>query len=583
MAGAPLPSPSPLESRRGAQAPEGGHEVDRTGHSRLVGTWVALCVLCGLLFFLRLGSYEFLSPDEPRFALISHQMIQDGRIIVPHLQGKVYSNKPPLYLWLVFLFSLPAGQVTEWSARLPSALAATGCVLLTFHLGRRFLGTGPGWAGALILMTSGHFLMRSRWASTDMTLAFFFTLSMVFLLHALHGGSPGAVQRGAGRWFFVAMALATLTKGPVGLALPLGILVLHLVAERRARDLLQVPWFTGLGTYLLLVCPWYILYGLQAGGERFSTLVIRENLTRYLHAWNNVQPFYFYLSRFPLSFLPWSAFLPPVFLSLLPAVLVSRCRLPRENGAGLRLLFLWFLSLFLFFSISSGKRTVYLLPLFPAAALLTGWFFTHGWRKQGRGLLLWARGGALALALLFLAGGLAGPGLAARSYEKAWQPALGVGLVLALSSLPLAYTGWRLRMKGILGSAAAAIVLAAVLADLQVLPLLDGYQNVGTFSRQIRARVPPGARFATARKKRDALLFYTGLSGPEIENDADLSRFLASPGPAYCVLPEPDWVRPAGQGKVSGSILLRAPVSHYNYVLVSNEVNHAPGSSTNQP
>lgn len=527
--------------------------------------WVILFALSCLLFLVRLGSREFMPPDESRFALVAQEMLGNHDFIVPHLQGEAYSNKPPFYLWLVALFSFPLGGVTEWSARLPSSLAATGSVVLTFFMGRRLLGERAGFLGAFILMTSGHFMVRGRWASTDMTLSFFFLVSLFLLYLAIHPRSGRTVDPAAGRWFFVAAAFATLTKGPVGLVLPIGILLLALAVDRRWVVLWRFPWFSGTAVYLLLVVPWYLLYGLQAGGEKLGIVVLTENVIRYFHAWNNVQPFYYYLLRFPLSFLPWSLFLPAAAVAL-----VRRWRSDKESA--LRFLAVWFAVVFLFFSISSGKRTVYLLPLFPAAAMLIGWFLDRGVEALGGARSAWARGSALALALFLFIAAVTIPVVALKHFQSVLIPAAGIGLVFAASACLAVWAGWRGKISFLAASAGSAMILAGSIIIFGLVPEFNRYQNVRELSARILKLVPPGSHFAVTRKKREAFFFYTGLPGEQISKDGDLVRILNSPEPAYCLLLEPDWERAREQHALTATVLLREPVSHHTYVLVSNEV-----------
>jgi 4-amino-4-deoxy-L-arabinose transferase-like glycosyltransferase len=529
--------------------------------------WMVLLLLAAFVFLIRLGSRELWPPDEPRFGLIAQEMLRDGSFVVPHLQGEIYTNKPPLYLWMAALLSMATGGVSEWAARVPSALAAIGSVLLVYGLGRRWWGERSGWISALVLMTAGHFLLRGRWASTDMSLGFFFLLSMVLLAACLGLGRGNHIHLGAGRWFFVAAALATLTKGPVGIVLPIGILVIFLVLERRAGDLLRFPWMSGVALFVLIVAPWYVLYGLEAGGGRLGVVLIKENVARYLNAWNNVQPFYYYLHRFPLSFLPWSLFFPAVIVAL-----VRRWR--AGAAAPLRFLTVWFAVVFLFFSISSGKRTVYLLPLFPAAALLVGWFLDRGWESLGRTAASWVRATVAGLAGLLLVGAAALPVLASTRLNEALPAAIAIAIILATATVPLIAAGWKVRVPAVAGTVAATVLLTALVSVFWLVPPLDRYHNVRRLSARITRVVPPGSRLATARKKREAFFFYTGLNGEEIRNEADLARILGSAEPAFCLLPEPDWDRYSRRIETDAAVLLRGPASHHTYVLVSNEVTH---------
>jgi 4-amino-4-deoxy-L-arabinose transferase-like glycosyltransferase len=546
--------------------------LDLTGEdsaSHTVRASAILLLLSGCLFLPGLGDRELWSPDEPRFGLVVQEMVRGGDFVVPHLEGKVHPEKPPLYFWLASLASLAGGGVSEASLRLPSALAAIGSVLVTFLLGRRLLGARAGWIGAIVLLTAGHFLMRGRWACTDMVMSFFFLISMALLAAALRLGRGGGIDRPAGRLFFVSAALATLAKGPVGLVLPVAILGAFLIAERRWGDLRRFPWATGMGIFLLVAGPWYALYGLRAGWETLETILFRENVNRYIQAWNNLQPFHYYVHRFPLSFLPWSV--------IFPAAAVSLARRWRsESGGSLRFLAFWFAIVFLFFSASSGKRTVYLLPLFPVAALIVGWFLDRGWEALGDSRSAWVRGTALALALFCVIAALAVPALAASRFHEALFPAIGLGTILGAASVLVAVQGWRGRVLHLPVIVAGCMILMAVVVQTTLIPRLEGYHNVRRLSARIAQAVPPDSRFATPRLKREAVLFYTGLAGEEIDDAGDLDRILAAPGPAYCLVEAADWERRSLADHPAGTVLLRASASEHDFVLVSNVLERAP-------
>lgn len=536
------------------------------GRSRALRPGAILLLLSGLLLLFGLGDRELWSPDEPRFGMVVREMLRDGHVVVPHLEGKIHVEKPPLYLWLAALASL-VGGVSEASLRLPSALAAVGCVLLTFLLGRRLFGERAGWLAAAILLTAAHFLARARWASTDMPLAFFFLWSMVLAASALGVGTGGGVRIAPARWFCVAAGLATLVKGPVGLVLPVVIAAAFLADARRWRDLQRLPWLSGPVLYLLVVVPWYLLFGLQAGWDNLHRILLTENLNRYVQAWNNVQPFYYYLHRFPLSFLPWSLLFPAA------AVAIAR-RWRQESDGGLRFCVLWFAIVFVFFSVSTGKRTVYLLPLFPAVALLLGWFVEGGWRALGEAAPRWMRATALALAALFLLGGIAAP-LAAERHREVLPALAGLGLLLAGAGLLLLRQGWSLRLPALTRTVASAVLVAAVVSDRWLVPVMDRFHNIRSLAAGVVRAVPDGGRFATTREKREVLLFYTGLSGGEIRSAADLERFLSSPGPAYCLLPAADLERFVREGAPGGTVILEGNASEHPFVLVSNEAGRA--------
>ncbi len=526
------------------------------------GFLLAVFALACLVFLPGLGTRELWSPDEPRFALIAEDMLREGDFVVPHLLGRVYAEKPPLQVWLVVLAALPFGHVTEWAARFPSAVAAIATVLLTGWFARRYFGEGAGFASALVLMTSGHFFMRGRWSCTDTLLTFFFLGAVVLAFLWTEG------KRWAGWGFILACALATLTKGPVGLVLPAGILVAHLALEGRGREIPRFPWISGGLLFAAVVLPWFLLYGLRVGGGELSALVLRENVDRFFHAWNNVRPFHYYLGRFPVSFLPWSVFLP------VAAVAFFRAR--RDPALSpLRFVVLWFLLVFVFFSISSGKRTVYLLPIFPAASIVLGWFFERGLVLVGGARSRWVLASTLALHAVLALAAVAAPIAVLRIHPEALHPTLGAAAILVLGSVTAMGFAWKGNLRRAILWTSGALVAAGLVTVLCIGPAFDSLQNVRNLAPMVVRIVAPGARFAAARDKREAFLFYTGLRGEEIATDDDLRRILGGDAPAYCLVAESDWNRVAGGTDVPGEAVLRGTVSTVEFVLVSNEVRHA--------
>lgn len=528
---------------------------------RFLRPGVLLAILAGLLFLPRLGVRDLWPPDEARFALIAEDMVRGGSWIAPNHLGRTYAEKPPLQLWAVALASLPAGRVDEASARLPSALAAIGSVVLTFVLGRRLFGASIGVAGALVLLTSGHFVMRARWSCTDPLLAFF-TLAALVLARAWMDAQGRRWPLGVG--FFAACALATLTKGPVGLVLPCAILVLGLAIERRWREIWKFPWVLGGALYLVVVVPWYVAYAREAGGGSLTTVLLLENVTRFLHAWNNVQPWWFYFGRFPLSFLPWAAFF--------PAAAWAICRVSRpEERPALRWLVLWIGVLFAFFSVSSGKRTVYLLPLFPAAALLVGWTLTTALPRAGPRGTLALRLSAAPLLFLMALTAIASPALLPSIHASVQGPALAVSLLLAVAAAWLAAVLVRAQPVAFLGGLVAVVLALVLVSEHVVLPRLNAYHNVRQVAAQLAAAVPPGARLATTEARREVLFFYSGRRGVRVESGEELARFLAGPTPAYCLLPLEDWERWRRAHHLTAAVRRLPLMSGDSFVLVTRE------------
>lgn len=319
------------------------------------------------LFLLNLHGYDLWAPDEPRFAEIARELRLSGDPIVLRVNGEFYKEKPPLLFWLIATASVPVTAmspfVEAWSlaARLPSALAALITVGLTMLLARRlFDGRTAAWAGA-VLATMGLFWWEARSVRTDMPL----TACTTAALYAFwrHHESKDF------RWlpaFYAAIAAALFTKGPPGLVFPLLLAIAFYWGHRGKRRRLHLV--VGLLIAAAPVLAWFILASIRGAGQApqpeeaaAGVNLFRQTIGRFFLGVSKAQWPWYYLEVLPLDLFPWTIFL--------PWTLVWTWR-HRHDGPPMRLLLSWIVPAFVFFSVSIGKRAVYLVPLYPAFAIL---------------------------------------------------------------------------------------------------------------------------------------------------------------------------------------------------------------------
>ena len=186
---------------------------DPRHHMRATCVAAALIVAVALpQFLLGLGDRGIWTPLEARYALVAREMLEAGHWVLPHLGGQVYADKPPLLFWSIAFISALGSGVTEWTARLPTALAAVCVCLVTWRLGVRLFSPTSGLMAALVLATSGGFFWSGRQALPDMLLTLWTTTACWAVWEWLAGmRRKAAIAAGA------CMGLATLSKGPVGL------------------------------------------------------------------------------------------------------------------------------------------------------------------------------------------------------------------------------------------------------------------------------------------------------------------------------------------------------------------------------
>ena len=419
--------------------------------------WVLLLAL--VLFGWNLWAYDLWAPDEPFFGEGAREMVVDGEWIVPHINGEVNTHKPPLFFWLIALFSLPFGEVSSVTARLPSVLAALGSLLLTIRLARRMSGARTAVLAGAILVTTHIFWDKARAAQIDSLLCFLILVA-VSAFEAFRAGDWSG--RRAGIVFWVAAALAVLAKGPVGLLLPLGIALLTLTFDWKLNRWWSFAPLVGPLAFVAVAGAWAAAAALWV--EDYSLLgALREHFVdRAIHGMHHEQPVWYYLKVLPYTLSPWSL--------LLPGALLLAWRRRREPDD--RLLLVASLFVVLFFTIPTEKRDLYILPAVPMftiliarliAAVLDWWpAAVTGMRVPSPKWVtfpLGVTGAAMTLAAV------AAPLLAPRFDDDLIAPAMGLALVLGVGgcgALVTAVRGSALRSVQWIGGTMAAAMLVTV-------------------------------------------------------------------------------------------------------------------------
>ena len=309
--------------------------------------------------------------DEHRYAEVSRVMAEPGGDwLVPHLNGVVYSDKPPLFFWIAAA-AQRLGVPLPLAAFLPSVLGAVIALLATAGIARRLLGPPADLAAAAVLATSSLFSSMAGRANLDALLAGWIALAMLLWVR----GAEESEHGGGRARLFMALAclsagLGVLVKGPVALAIPAVAIALSLVLEGRGRSLAS-RWTAGaLALSLLPAGLWILLAGLRAGLPYVQTLVVHHGvghpLGRVLHA----GPWYSYARMLPRVLLPWSLLLPAALVALpwpLRRPLARRDALPIA----------WLVGGYVMLSAFPAKRQHYLVPILPGAALLVARLFAE--------------------------------------------------------------------------------------------------------------------------------------------------------------------------------------------------------------
>jgi len=325
------------------------------GRSRRVATALLLVAVVTLPFFYRLGAWPLFDPDEGRNAEVAREMVASGRWGVPRFDGQPYLDKPALFFWAVAT-AFRVGGVGETTARLPSALAAVATVGLTFAIAHLLFGARRGVLAAGIVATSPLVLVFARLVIFDMLLTALVTAALYCLLRARLGGRPARWLPAAG----AAMGLATLTKGPVGIAVPL----LAWIAGRGALPPPPRParW-SHVGVAVLLaagvVAPWLAVVS-RAEPDFLRYALVDETLLRITSSarFHRGGPPYYYLQTLAWAQGAWIVML----LAAAPGLL-RRWRAGGRDAPGIAFTVRAAAAVLVFFTLSASKRPYYILPV----------------------------------------------------------------------------------------------------------------------------------------------------------------------------------------------------------------------------
>jgi 4-amino-4-deoxy-L-arabinose transferase-like glycosyltransferase len=331
-----------------------------------------LLIASAILFFAGLGRLPLLEPDEGRNAEVGREMLISGDWITPHYNGFAYLDKPAVFFWMEAA-SLRIFGISETAARFPSALMALATMLLVWFLARRMFGDAAGVRAGLVFAACPLAFVLAREVIFDMTLTLLVTVAMVGFWIAEESGFQKL-------WFealmFVAMGLAVITKGFVGILIPLIAILIYQAARGRAREWLRLRWSWGLPVLLTVGLPWFIAVSMRNPDfprYAFWNESLKRFTTAAAHRGGGI---FYYIPVFLGGFFPWS-----LFLLLAGWNRVRRWReLKQDKGRPILFLLSWALWVSLFFTLSHSKLPTYFLPAIVPLSTLMGLV----WQEVGK-------------------------------------------------------------------------------------------------------------------------------------------------------------------------------------------------------
>jgi 4-amino-4-deoxy-L-arabinose transferase-like glycosyltransferase len=367
---APATGPTPeVLTAIGARRPPAsdGEEVARVARLPLLAAALAVVAAWVVLSLWGLGAAPFHTKGEPREALVVWEMTHGSSLVLPLRNGTELPSKPPLLHWLGALTATVRGELDEWSVRFPSALASLLGSLLVLVAGSMLWSVRAGLVAALVLLTSFEWSRAATTGRVDMVLTLGLELAFVSLLLFLRRRNP--------RWLvplYLGISLSILGKGPVGAVLPGLLAIVVCLLSRDVTPLQQMRLLRGTIAVAVLGGSWYALAWREGGYDFFYKQVLDENVFRFLGSdklsGGHRHPAWRLYLLLLVGLLPWTLFVPPIAARLWR----DRRSFSAQDGVGF--LLLWIVVVVGFFSIPASKRSVYLLALYPAAALIVGWW-----------------------------------------------------------------------------------------------------------------------------------------------------------------------------------------------------------------
>ncbi len=414
--------------------------------------WLVIAVAA--IWFGTLEYSKLVKPDEGRYAEIAREMAVSGDWVTPRLNDLKYFEKPPLQYWATATAYKLFGE-HHWTSRLWPALTGFAGLLLVWFAGARLFGREAGQYAALLLGSSMLYALIAHINTLDMGVTFFITLAIAGLLL----GQTETDRNKQRNWMLLGwagMALAVLSKGLMGVVLPGAALFIYCVLQRDFGVLKRMRWLPGVAVFLLIAAPWFYLV-MKANPEFFGRFFIYEHYTRFTtKEADRYEPWYYFIPILLFGILPWTVL-------MLDTVLRTWKNSARNNSAfnPERFLLIWVVFVLVFFSISGSKLSSYILPIFPALALLMGKRIAEIRER----VLLWQI--APVFALVALSPGLL-PGVMRRAESPLWLEMyenylvwMIVAIVIWLCGL---IAGMALLMRGKKLPAVLALALSSLLA-----------------------------------------------------------------------------------------------------------------------
>lgn len=343
----------------------------------------AILFVCYFLYFFSMGHYPLIDVDETRYVSMAREMFHTKDFLTLHLNSDFFFEKPPLYFWIESVFFMLFRHVSEVSARIPVALTATYGVFLVYFLGRKISSKKYGMISALILASCFEYIVLARVAILDMLLAVCIATSAFAGIYTLFCSEN---YKKYFWWFaYIFAGFGLLAKGVPGLAIPvITVFAAYVIAKRTDEMFKPLYFIPGLIFFFIISIPWHMVMLHQYGHYFFHEYVYKHHVERFVNSneLGRKEPFWYFFGVFFLGFMPWIfSFISQIVVYLKKYVKNTFDYFSKFNDLQrleqfILLNAVYFIVVFLFFSMASTKLPTYILPaMFPASLILGKFWF----------------------------------------------------------------------------------------------------------------------------------------------------------------------------------------------------------------
>lgn len=472
-------------------------EPSRAAKQRLY-TLLALTVFAVIIFSFGLGRLGLVGPDEPRYSEVAREMFATNDYISPRLCGCLWFEKPVLLYWLAAA-SYHLFGVSEFAARFPSVLAAILTMIFVHYGLKRAMSERLAYVASIAFLTSGLVIAYARVATPDILLTA--AMSIALISGYLATTSSGRARTVHWVLCFAAIGAAVLAKGLVGIALVVAIFAVYFAVTRQMQFIRWQQALIGVAVFLVIAGTWYAPVTFRHGWGFIEEFFIRHHFQRYTsNEFGHPQPFYFFFVIAIAGVAPWSFF-------LIPAAARLKSLKPQTRSLDALLLFawIWVAVPLVFFSASGSKLPGYILPIFPALAIIIGAELERFINNE-RGFLLSAAAWLTALLLLGIGVGFVVYYIRERVGADGW-PLTFLEVPMAFAALAVIVLFKKRRHAFVMTAAGVMLALIIAAAGL-ILPTLSDKLTLKSLSLEAAAALRPAERITFFIKKEFAPVFY---------------------------------------------------------------------------